>query len=74
VAKDLEAAVKAAQLYAGCGATMRITDAQKLYRRLHKAVERVATRRGMSFSDAHDQITREASRRGPICPTPGKDI
>lgn len=74
MAKDIEAAVKAAQLYAGCGAVVRIRDAQKLYNRLQKAVEKVAKARGMDFLNAHEQITAEASRRGPICPTPGKDI
>lgn len=73
-AKDIEAAVKAAQLYAGCGAIVRIRDAQKLYNRMRKAIQRVADTRGMDFNNVHDQITAEAAKRGPICPIPGKDI
>jgi len=70
---DIEKAVKAVQLYAGCP-DVRIKDQQKLYSRMNKAIERVATKRGMSSQDAHDQIVREAARRGRIVPLPGKDI
>jgi len=73
-AKDIEAAVRAWQLYAGCGGHARVRDQQKLYTRAMRLTDKVATKRGMDANDAHDQLTREARRRGPICPMPGKDI
>lgn len=73
-AKDIEAAVRAWQLYMGKGLTCRIRDEQKLYRRAQAATARVAKKRGMDVYEAERQITAEARRRGGICPMPGKDI
>lgn len=74
VAKDIEAAVMAARLYIGKGLTMRISDEQKLYRRMNSKIAAVARRRGMDESDAYRQIMSEAKRRGGILASPGKDI
>jgi hypothetical protein len=71
--KDLEAAVKAAQLYHGSTAC-NVRDAQKLYTRMQKACDRVAKACGNTFENVMQQVGAEASRRGPITPTPGKDI
>ncbi len=71
---DLEAAVKAAQLYIGKGLTMRITDEQKLYRRMNQKIALVAKRRGLDESEAYRQIMGEAKRRGGVSAIPGKDI
>lgn len=73
-AKDIEAAVRAWQLYIGKGLTCRIRDEQKLYQRAVKLTEKVATKRNMDPHEAERQITAEARRRGGICPMPGKDI
>lgn len=72
-ARDLEAAVKAAQLYFGCNGHVAIRDEQKLYGRLRKRVAAVAEKRGVSEEDAYGQIAREARKRGAVCPLPGKD-
>jgi hypothetical protein len=74
IAQDIECAVKAAQLYAGKGLRIRISDEQKLYARMMKAIANVAKKRGMDEGDAYRQITAEARRRGGITPMPGKDI
>ncbi len=72
--KDIESAVRAAQLYIGCGTTTRIADQQRLYNRMTTKIAAVAKRRKMDTLDAHDQIVKEAKRRGGICPLPGKDL
>jgi hypothetical protein len=59
VAKDLESAVRAAQLYIG---------------RVHTIAKRRNKRRNMAETDAYEQITGEAKRRGGLQPLPGKDI
>ncbi len=74
IAKDIEAAVHAAQLYIGKGLTMRIADGQKLYKSMNRKIAVVAKRRGMDEADAYQQIMREAKRRGGILAMPGKDI
>jgi hypothetical protein len=73
-AKDLEAAVKTAQLYDGSLRTTTIRDQQRLYARLQNQVAAIAKKRGMSLSDVLDQIVSEARSRGAIPPMPGKDI
>jgi len=74
-AKDIEAAVHAAQLYIGCsGLHMRVRDEQKLYTRMNKRIDSVAKKRGMDSHEAYRQIMNEAQRRGGVCPVPGKDI
>lgn len=72
--KDIEAAVRAAQLYIGCDNKIHIRDAQRLYRKMRQKIDAVAKRRGIDTLDAHEQILNEARVRGGICPTPGKDI
>ena len=74
IAKDLEAAVRAAQLYSGKGLTMRIADEQKLYNSMNRKIAAVAKRRGMDEAFAYQQIMGEAKRRGGIQATPGRDI
>ena len=74
IAKDLEAAVHAAQLYIGKGLTMRITDEQKLYNAMNRKIAAVAKHRGMDEAEAYRQIMGEAKRRGGITAMPGKDI
>jgi hypothetical protein len=71
--KQLEDAVRAFQLYHGSEG-MRIRDQQKLYDRSQRAAERIAKSKGMSVGDVVDQLDREARRRGPVIPIPGKDI
>ncbi len=71
--KTLEAAVRASQLYAG-SMSCRIGDQQKLHTRLSKLAERLSTITGLDVGDVLQQVGREARRRGPICPMPGKDI
>jgi hypothetical protein len=73
-AKDIEAAVHAAQLYIGKGLTMRLADEQKLYKRMNSKVATVAKRRGLDEAAAYQQIMNEAKRRGGIQALPGKDI
>lgn len=73
-AKDVEAAVRAAQLYGGCDGKINVRDAQKLYDRMNKKIAAVARKRGMAFNDASRQITEAAKQRGLICPIPGRDI
>ena len=70
-AKDIEAAVYAAQLYIGKGLRIRFTDELKLYNRMNKKIAAVAKRRGIDEADAHRQIMGEAKRRGAIMPMPG---
>ena len=74
IAKDIEDAVHAAQLYIGKGLSLRISDEQKLYNRMNKKIASAAKRRGMDEGDAYQQIMAEAKRRGGITPMPGKDI
>lgn len=74
IAKDIEAAVRAAQLYIGKGLTMRITDEQKLYSSMNRKIASVAKRRNMDEAVAYQQIMGEAKRRGGIQAIPGKDI
>ena len=74
IAKDIEAAVRAAQLYIGKGLTMRFSDEQKLYNGMNRKIAAVAKRRGMDEASAYQQIMGEAKRRGGITALPGKDI
>ena len=74
IAKDIEAAVRAAQLYIGKGLTMRISDEQKLYNNMNRKIAAVAKRRGMDEASAYQQIMCEAKRRGGVTALPGKDI
>lgn len=74
IAKDIEVAVRAAQLYIGKGLSMRITDEQKLYNSMNRKIANVAKRRGLDEGEAYRQIMGEAKRRGAIMPLPGKDI
>ena len=75
IAKDVEEAVKAAQLYHGSAREhMRIKDEQKLYDRMQRKIDAVARRRGIDRNAAYEQIVGEAKRRGGITPVPGKDI
>ena len=74
IAKDIEAAVYAAQLYIGKGLRMRVSDEQKLYRRMNQKIAVVAKRRGMDEAEAYRQIVGEAKRRGGVLAMPGKDI
>ena len=74
IAKDIEAAVYAAQLYIGKGLTMRIADEQKLYNSMNRKIAMAAKRRGMDEGDAYRQIMNAAKRRGGILALPGKDI
>jgi hypothetical protein len=73
MARDIESAVHAARLYAGA-TTVGIRQAQRLYDRMRKAVDRVAKARGMDPASALEQICAEATRRGAITPTPGKNV
>ena len=74
IAKDIEAAVHAAQLYIGKGLRMRITDEQKLYASMNRKIAAVAKRLGMDEAEAYRQILAEAKRRGGLMALPGKDI
>jgi hypothetical protein len=74
IAKDIEAAVHAAQLYIGKGLTLRIADEQKLYKRMNSKIAAVAKQRGMDEAAAYQQIMGEAKRRGGLQAIPGKDI
>lgn len=74
MAKDIEKAVRTAQIYAGCLGRVSIKQAQRLYERMIKAAMSIAKKRGMSPDDVLRQIGEEAARRGPICPIPGRDI
>lgn len=69
---SLERAVKAAQLYAGA-ICADIKVAQKLYNKAKSAAFSIARTTGMDPDDVLQQISDEASRRGAICPIPGKD-
>lgn len=53
IAKNIEAAVRAAQLYIGKGLRMRLSDEQKLYRRMNQKIAAVAKRRGMDEGEAY---------------------
>lgn len=72
--KQLESAVRLAQLYQGAFEFSPIRDQERLYRRLLAIVGRIADAADISTTDAFEQVTREARRRGSIRPTPGKDI
>lgn len=75
IAKDVEEAIKAAQLYHGSArAQMRIKDEQKLYDRMQRKIDAVAKRRGIDRNEAYEQITSAARSRGGITPIPGKDV
>lgn len=74
MAKDIEAAVRAAQLYIGCDQRTLIKDQQRLYRAMTRKIEAVAKKRGMDPLSAHEQIVAAARKRGGICPVPGKDV
>lgn len=74
IAKDIEAAVHAAQLYIGKGLTLRIADEQKLYKNMNRKIATAAKRRSMDEALAYQQIMNEAKRRGGILAIPGKDI
>lgn len=70
--KQLESAVKAMQLYHG-STTASIRDQTKLERQARNKVRAIAKSKGMAEYDVFDQISREAIRRGPLTPIPGKD-
>ena len=53
---------------------MRVTDEQKLYRRMNSKIAAVAKRLGMDEAEAYRQIVEEAKRRGRLTALPGKDI
>jgi hypothetical protein len=74
IAKNIETAVRAAQLYIGKGLTMRLADEQKLYKSMRRKIAGVAKRRAMDEADTYQQIMNEAKRRGGIQAIPGKDI
>jgi hypothetical protein len=46
----------------------------EFYDRARRAAERIARVKKMPVEDVVDQLDREARRRGPIMPMPGKDI
>jgi hypothetical protein len=68
----LEEAVKAAQLYAGSEG-LPIKAQQRLHGGMMRKIAAVARKYKISEGSAHDQISAEASRRGRIVPSPGKD-
>lgn len=74
--RQLEAAVRDMQVYLGASrpGTVRVRDAQKLYDRVRKKVDRIADKAGISVESAWDQIEAEARRRGVVSPMPGKDF
>lgn len=74
--KLLARAVRAFQLYAGCGhGTMlcNMRDQQRLYTQMRKAAARVAKHYKISETAATHQLAAEAQRRGPLWARPGKD-
>ena len=73
--KQLEAAVKAMQLYHGSvwSVWASVRDQSKLERQARSKIRSIAKARGMDEHVAFEQISREASRRGPMTPMPGKD-
>lgn len=76
--KLVEKAVLSARLYEG-SARCLMRDQQKLYDRMHRSIEAVTHHfqeqgKNVSPTDIESQIIREASRRGPLTPQPGKDI
>jgi hypothetical protein len=72
MAADIEKAVIATQLYMGSeGLSVRIQD--RFYQRMQRAIQSLAKKRELTLQHAHDEITREAARRGQIRPKPGKD-
>lgn len=73
MAKDIEAAVRAAQVYGGALDSAPIRVQQKLYEAMKRKIASVASRRGMDYNDAFRQITDAATARGLIRPSPGKD-
>ena len=73
LAKDIERAIRLAQVYQGSSGTTRVSDQQRIYIRLQKAVTSVAKRRDMSEADVFEQVSAAASARGAIMPIPGKD-
>ena len=72
--KQLDAAVRAARLYAGSDGKVRARDAEKLYRRMMRAVATVARAADMAEADVLEQIMDRALGLGPIIPIPGRDI
>ena len=74
IAKDIEAAVRAAQLHIGKGLRMRPSDERKPYRRMNQKIAAVAKQRGMDEGEAYRQIMGEAKRRGGITAMLGMDI
>ena len=75
-AKDIETAARAVQLYIGCNSDPRArqSDVTRLYQRAERLVASVARKRGLNVNNVRDAIWAEASKRGGICPLPGKDI
>jgi len=69
----LNKAVRLFQLYAGSSFTS-IATAQKMYRAAIREATKIANVSGISQTSAVEQIAAEASRRGRIIPTPGKDF
>lgn len=73
-AKDIEVAVRAAQLYIGSATASPMRDQQRLYNNMRRKIAAVAKRRGMDEGSAHEQILAAAQSRGAITPLPGKDV
>lgn len=72
MAAYLEKAVLATQLYMGAdGLSVRIQD--RFYKRMQKAIISASTKGKLPHHFVHDEITREAARRGKVIPKPGKD-
>lgn len=74
VPKDVEAAVRAAQLYIGSATASPMRDQQRLYNSMRRKIAAVAKQRGMDEAAAHEQILAAAQSRGAITPLPGKDV
>jgi hypothetical protein len=72
--KDLDAAVKAMQLYLGSVDFASLKDQQRFHTRASRAVSKVATVAGIDDIAAWEQIEKEARRRGLVRPVPGKHM
>lgn len=72
--KQIEAAVRAWQLYHGSSGYVPIRTQQRLYDRAKRLSATLARRYQMSERDVIAQLTTEASKLGHIRPQPGRDI
>ena len=72
--KDVEAAVRAAQLYIGSATASPVRDQQRLYNSMRRKIAAIAKRRGIDEATAHEQIFGAAQSRGAIIPLPGRDV